>query len=363
MTITLNQPLKPNLAKLTKYLEQVNDSGWYTNFGPLHQELSARLESYLGVKNLLLVSNGTLALQVAYKVLNTQSALTTPFSFVATTSSLIWQGVETVFCDIDAKSYNLCPSEVNKALRVDKSIDTVVATHVYGNPCNVKAFSALAEEHNVNVIYDAAHAFGVKIGDKSVLSFGDASTLSFHATKVFHTVEGGAIIFKRAEDFKKAKELINFGMDSSGAISDVGINAKLNEYQCAVGLTLLDNIDMVLEHRSKLFKAYKVGLSGILELPKWHDETNYNGAYFPIYLESKERYDCVTTALKYNEIEFRPYFKPSLDLVFSDVRNNGVGISQKISNHILCLPLHYNMTIDDINTVVNCINLALKDYK
>ena len=192
--IALNKPLQPDLARLTGYLSQVNDRGWYTNFGPLHEKLTQRLESYLGVKNLLLVSNGTLAIQVACKALGVNSAITTPFSFVATTSSLLWQGIETAFSDIDAKSYNLCPKALDKALTEDNHYDGIVATHVYGNPCDVNAIEGVANKHNKKVIYDAAHAFGVKVTGESVLNFGDASTLSFHATKVFHTVEGLSLI-------------------------------------------------------------------------------------------------------------------------------------------------------------------------
>ncbi len=243
MDICLNKPLEPDLACLTRHLEKVNSSGWYSNFGPLHQKLTTQLEEYLGVENLLLVSNGTLALQVAYKVLNVTNALTTPFSFVATTSSLLWQGIETSFCDIDKKSYNLCPKETSNSLSKNSAINGIIATHVFGNPCDVDAFTEIAENNNVKVIYDAAHAFGTKVGGKSLLSFGDASILSFHATKVFHTVEGGAIVFKHKADFERAKRLINFGLDNKGKFSEAGINAKLNEYQCAVGLTILDQID------------------------------------------------------------------------------------------------------------------------
>jgi dTDP-4-amino-4,6-dideoxygalactose transaminase len=360
VTIVLNQPLKPNLPKLTKYLERVNDSGWYTNFGPLHQELTARLESYLGVKNLLLVSNGTLALQVAYKALNTQSALTTPFSFVATASSLIWQGIETSFCDIDMSSYNLCPIEVKKALHTNKNIDTIVATHVYGNPCNVKVFDALAEEHNVKVIYDAAHAFAVKIGDKSILSFGDASTLSFHSTKVFHTVEGGAIVFKHKADFERAKRLINFGIDVNGNITEAGINAKLNEYQCAVGLTILDQIDDVLEHRSALFTAYRYGLKDVVEMPNWYPDTSFNGAYMPINLCNDELVSKTVDFLNDNNVQSRRYFKPSLDKVFGKQQNYGSKVSERITQGILCLPLHSYMTLDNVIEINKLIKKVIK---
>ncbi|WAJ69381.1 DegT/DnrJ/EryC1/StrS family aminotransferase [Catenovulum adriaticum] len=360
MNIALNSPVAPDLKKLTSYLEQVNDSGWYTNFGPLHQELTSRLEEYLGVRNLLLVSNGTLALQVAYKVLGISNAITTPFSFVATTSSLLWQNIQTQFCDIDSQTYNLSPDTTEIALQNDPSLNGIVATHVYGNPCDVSAFGDLSKKYNTKVLYDAAHAFGIKVGEQSVLNFGDASTLSFHATKVFHTVEGGAIIFKHKADFEKAKQLINFGLDN-GEITDVGINAKLNEYQCAVGLTLLDNVDNILKHRAELFRAYLNGLSNtLIETPKWHPNANYNGAYFPVNLMNMDNFIKVSKILNDNGIQFRPYFKPSLDSAFAHVQNNGTVISQQKTKFIICLPLHFYMSKQDADLVVSLIKKVIK---
>lgn len=356
MTIKLNQPLKPDLEKLTKYLTQVNDSGWYTNFGPLHQQLTHRLEKYLGVENLLLISNGTLALQVAYKALGVTKALTTPFSFVATASSLIWQGIETSFSDIDKNSYNLCPKKTDETLSLNPYINAVVATHVYGNPCDVKAFDKIAEQHNIKVIYDAAHAFGVNIGDKSILSYGDASTLSFHATKVFHTVEGGAIVFKHKADYERAKRLINFGINASnGEIIEAGINAKLNEYQCAVGLTLLDDMVEVLAHRAQLFNTYREGLKNTVEMPTWQQQANFNGAYMPIKLANKVQLLQVQKALKENNIQSRQYFSPSLDDVFNEQEVFSSINSQELSQIILCLPLHFYMDAGNVSEVVDLL--------
>jgi dTDP-4-amino-4,6-dideoxygalactose transaminase len=359
MAIILNKPLAPDLSKLTKYLQQVNENGWYTNFGPLHQQLTCRLEKYLGVKNLLLVSNGTLALQVVYKTLNVTNALTTPFSFVATASSLIWQGIETSFSDIDKTSYNLCPKKAAEAITSNPEIDAIVATHVYGNPCDVKAFSELSEQSNVKIIYDAAHVFGVKIGNESVLNFGDASTLSFHATKVFHTIEGGAIVFKNKSDFERAKRLINFGIDASGNINEVGINGKLNEYQCAVGLTILDDIGSIIEHRAKLFSAYRNGLKDVVVIPAWHQQSNFNGAYMPICLENDAQRELVELTLKESDIQCRQYFSPSLDSVFNHNSSVECANSQDLVKKVLCLPLHFYMTAEDVELVVKLIKKAL----
>lgn len=360
--IELNKPLTPNLDKLMHYLTEVNECGWYTNFGPLHKLLTERLEKYLGVENLLLVSNGTLAIQVACKALNINSAITTPFSFVATTSSLLWQGIETAFSDIDAKSFNLCPQTLEYALAQDDHYDGIVATHVYGNPCDVKGLEIVATKHNKKIIYDAAHAFGVNIGAQSVLNFGDASTLSFHATKVFHTVEGGAIVFKHKADYEKAKELINFGIQTDGKLGEPGINAKLNEYQCAVGLTILDQIEEVIQHRALLFNSYRTELKDLTEikLPVWHSGANYNGAYMPIYIENNDLQKTVMDALTCANIQSRRYFTPSLDVAYSEQKNFGCSISHSIAGGVVCLPLHNFMTADDVLKVVTIIKNTLK---
>lgn len=357
MTIKLNNPLAPDLTKLSKYLSQVNESGWYTNFGPLHQQLTQRLEEFLGVENLLLVSNGTFALQVAAKALQVERVLTTPFSFVATSSALLWQKMDVSFCDIDANSYNLSSEAAKKAL-LQENFDGIVATHVYGNPCDVKAFEALSQQHNVKVIYDAAHAFGVDVEGTSVLNFGDASTLSFHATKIFHTVEGGAIIFKHRDDFERAKELINFGIQGNGSLGQPGINAKLNEYQCAVGLTLLDEIDVIIAHRAKLLLKYRHELAGIVEMPKWHQQASFNGAYMPIYVEVHDQ-DKLQHALDNNGIQYRRYFSPTLDLAYPEQRSFGCATSQLKARGVFCLPLHGYMTEVEVSKVVSVVKDAL----
>ena len=358
--IALNSPVKPNLKKLTKLLGQVNDNCWYTNFGPLHKELTARLEDYLGVQNLLLTNNGTSALQVAGRAIGSQSIIATPFSFAATVSAFKWQKDEVAFADIDPQSLNLCPQAVKSAYRKGSKADTLVATHVYGNPCDVSAMNELSKQHNFQIIYDAAHAFGVKVNNQSVLNYGDASTLSFHATKVFHTVEGGAIVFKDRANFEKAEEIINFGIRPGQGVVNVGINAKMNEYQAAVGLVNLENIDNILEHRAELFHADREGLKDIVKLPSWHPESNFNGAYMPIILEDKAQLDRVTQALDANNIQNRHYFAPSLDKIFVDSHNYGTSSSLKASENILCLPMHAHLTLHEVNKVTQTIKGLLE---
>lgn len=357
--IALNSPVKPNLKKLNKLLEQVNNNGWFTNFGPMHKDLTARLEDYLGVQNLLLTNNGTSALQVAGRAIGSNSLIATPFSFVATVSAFKWQKDELAFADIDSNSLNICPQAVKMAYRKGCKADTLVATHVYGNPCDVVAMDKVSEQNNFQIIYDAAHAFGVKIKGQSVLNYGDASVLSFHATKVFHTIEGGAIVFKDRANYEKAEEIINFGIRPGQGVVNVGINAKMNEYQAAVGLVNLEEIDNILEHRAELFHAYRHALKNSVKLPTWHSESSANGAYMPILLENKEQLDRVTQVLDANNIQSRHYFSPSLDKIFVDNHNYGTPNSLKASECILCLPLHVHLNIEDVNIVIKNVKKGL----
>ena len=205
------------------------------------------------------------------------------------------------------------------------------------------------------MIYDAAHAFGIKINNESVLNYGDASTLSFHATKVFHTIEGGAIVFKEKVNFDKAKDIINFGIQPGQGVVDVGLNAKLNEYQAAVGLVNLEEMDNVLEHRSNLFHEYYNGLKDIVEIPKWHPEATTNGAYMPIKLESEAHLNKVIKILSGNNIQSRHYFSPSLDKIFVDNFNYGTPNSHHVSEGILCLPMHAHLSLKDVDKVSRLI--------
>lgn len=358
MTILLNNPLAPCNEKLLSYLTKVNESGWYTNFGPLHQELTSKLEEFLGVENLLLVANGTLALHVAYRALNVKNAICTPFSYVATASSLVWEKIPFSFSDIDPLSLNLNPYLAEDRLKKNEFIDTIVATHVYGNPCNVLAFDSLQKKYNTKIIYDAAHAFNVKLKKKSLLNFGDASTLSFHATKVFHTVEGGAIIFKHKDAFNYAKNIINFGTDSDGSLGQNGINAKLSEYHCAVGLTLLDMIDEVLEYRSELWYMYKKNLEGFFEIPTWDKDASINGSYFPIILPDEKIKNAVKLSLQKKGIPTREYFSPSLNVLYK--KEEICPVSESISSRVLCLPLHFYISKENIHFISEELKRVVK---
>ena len=353
MKIAVNKPLTPNLEQVYKYLKTVHDNGAYTNFGPLYHELTDKLEDYLGVKNLLLVNNGTSALQVAYKTINMKRAICTPYSYVATASALAWENIEMEFSDIDPKSYCLDPRLVEERLLRSNEVDAIVATHVYGNPCDLDLFDRIKKRYGVNIVYDAAHAFGVHSKTKSVLNFGDAATLSFHATKIFHTVEGGAVTFHDKEHYEKAKRLISFNLDDGGEPLGAGINAKLSEYHCAVGLALMDNIDNILEYRVSLYEYYRNELKDHFQLQEWNSNFTYNGAYFPIVCINAAEKKKIILKLVDSGIQTREYFKPSLNPYFS--KNDKCPLSEGISQLVVCLPLHYYLTFHDVKLICDLI--------
>ena len=317
------------------------------------EELKARLEDYLGVQNLLLVANGTLALQIAYKTLGVSGkAITTPFTFVATSSSLKWEGIEPVYADIDGETLNLCPEKAKGVL--DPDVTALVPVHVYGNPCDVDAFDQIAEDHDLKVIYDAAHAFGVRLNGKSILRWGDAATLSFHATKVFHTVEGGAIVFKKREDYERACRLINFGYEE-GEIVDDGINAKMSEFHAAMGLSMLDEIDTVLKKRGEVHNRYYEALEGLFEMPLWKADATRNYAYFPVLFPSENA--LLQTQQRLNEAGIFPrrYFYPSLDALGYGQPEGKNPISRDRARRVLCLPIYPALPLDDQEKIISII--------
>jgi dTDP-4-amino-4,6-dideoxygalactose transaminase len=336
--IPVTRPHLPEMSRYLKYIERCYENNQLTNNGPLVQELKARLEEYLGVQNLLLVANGTLALQIAYKVLGVSGkAITTPFTFVATSSSLRWEGIEPVYADIDAQSLDLSPEKVLEV--IDPDVTALVPVHVYGNPCDVEAFDRIAKEHGLKVIYDAAHAFGVRLNGKSILQWGDAATLSFHATKVFHTVEGGAIVFKRKEDYERACQLINFGYEE-GEVVDEGINAKMSEFHAAMGLCMLDEIDTVLQQREGVYFRYYEALKDHFEMPAWREGATRNYAYFPVLFPSEDA--LLKTQERLNEAGIFPrrYFYPSLDTLGYGQPDGESPISRDRARRVLCLPIY-----------------------
>lgn len=345
--IAVTRPYLPDIDKVKAYLDGIYERQWLTNQGPLHQALTTRLEDYLGVSNLVLVANGTLALQIAFRVLGIgpsvdrkSQAITTPFTFIATASALKWEGVHLRFVDIDPESWCLDPYRIEEAMT--EHTQAIVPVHVFGNPCDVNAIEKIATRNDLKVIYDGAHAFGVKGANKSLLSNGDATTLSFHATKVFHCVEGGAIIFRNPDHAERARRIINFGIDGQGEIREVGINAKMNEFQCAMGLAVLDEMEENMASRALAWNTYHDLLKGVVGLQGRSREYTNNYSYFPILLKDEVQLSRTLAALGCEDIGARRYFYPSLNRVscLGTDEDSDLSVAESVASRVLCLPLY-----------------------
>jgi len=350
--IPVTKAYLPNKKKYQCYVDRIFQSGWLTNNGSLLEELERRLADYLGVKNIILVANGSFALQLAYKALALEGeVITTPFSFAATTSTLAWEGLKPVFADINPKTFNIDPAQIEA--HINPNTSAIVPVHVFGNPCDVEAIQAIADKHKLKVIYDAAHAFGSEYKDQSVLNFGDISTLSFHSTKLFHTIEGGAVITNDDELAKKVRLMINFGISSPTCIESVGTNAKMNEFEAAMGLCVLDEIDTIRQRREYIWQVYTNELSNIVEMQQWNEHGKNNCAYAPILFESEEQLLRIEAKLKENDILPRRYFYPSLDTLAYLNSKQVCKHSRDIASRILCLPIYPTLKLDDVQKIIN----------
>jgi len=356
--IPVTKPYLPARDKLNSYIDGIYKRQWLTNNGQLVQELTQRLEEYLGVTNLLLLANGTLALQIAYRAMGIsdlvsrarQEAITTPFTFIATASSLKWEGVQPVFSDIDSSTWCLDPSNIEAS--ITPNTRAIVPVHVFGNACNVEAIDVIAKKHNLKVVYDASHAFGVKYKSESLLKHGDAATLSFHATKLFHTVEGGAIIFKNKEDFERAKKMISFGISGPDIVSELGINAKMNEFQAAMGLCVLDEIEQIEGDRQRITETYDRLLHGKVQMQSIQNGASWNYAYYPVALKSENQLVKLMTSLRGCDVYARRYFYPSLDNVdFLNTDSTTCPESQKLSKRIVCLPIYSGLKMEEVEMI------------
>ncbi|HEX8591898.1 MAG TPA: DegT/DnrJ/EryC1/StrS family aminotransferase [Pseudomonas sp.] len=343
-----------DIGKFKTYVEGIYARGWLTNHGPLVTELEERLKDYLGVKHIILTNNGTLALQVAYRALNLSgSAVTTPFSFVATSSSLQWEGIRPVFADIDANTWNISPEHIEARIAPDTT--AIVGTHVFGNPCAVERIEEIARKRHLKVVYDGAHAFAVRHAGQSVLNWGDVSTLSFHATKLFHTVEGGAIITNDDEIAKRAFLLCNFGIADVDKIDGIGINAKLNEFSAAMGLCVLDDIENILEERAEIAYRYTSRLENYLDLQQPESNSELNHSYYPVGLRDEQQLLRVRAALNNRDINPRRYFYPSLDTLEYLQPQIAQTESRGLSERVLCLPIYPGLQRADQDKVINTI--------
>jgi dTDP-4-amino-4,6-dideoxygalactose transaminase len=358
--INVTQSFLPPREVYDKYIDSIWERNWLTNHGPLVLELESKLKKHLDVKHLAYVANGTLALQIAIKALDLQGEIiTTPFSYIATTSSIVWEGCVPIFADIDSETFNIDPSLIESL--ITKKTTAILATHVFGNPCSIDTISKIAKKHKLKVIYDAAHAFGVKYKGKSIFEQGDISTTSFHSTKLFHTVEGGAIFTRDEELDTKARLMLNFGHQGPEEFKGVGINAKNSEFHAAMGLSNITYVSDIIGKRKIAFNRYMDVLQYMdVRFQKIKPETEFNYSYFPILFRSKKECDQILNNLRKNNIYARRYFYPSLNKIPYLQNDSITPCSEDIASRIICLPLSYCTTEEDIWAITQVIRQTLK---
>jgi len=362
--IYVTSPSLPPLSEYVELLEKIWQSKQLTNYGPFHEELEKELAQKLGVEHIVLFSNGTLALIVALQALRiTGEVITTPYSFVATTHALHWNGIKPVFCDIDPTSLNLDPARIEAA--ITPRTTAILPVHVYGNPCEVEAIQRIADTYGLKVIYDAAHAFGVEREGQSILNFGDLSVLSFHATKTYNTIEGGAIVCHDPKMKLRLRRLQNFGFADETTVVAPGINAKMNEFQAAMGIAQLRHVDGEIQKRSRVALRYRELLRGIDELTVFRMPENVrdNHSYFPILIDAKlfgRTRDQVYERLKANGIFSRRYFYPLISN-FSTYREldsakpENLPVASRIAEQVLCLPLFAELEEETLLRIVGLL--------
>lgn len=353
--INVTKSFLPPLAEYITHLEGIWKSGLLTNRGQLILELESKLKKYLGIDDLLLTTNGTLPMQIALKILGSGSeVITTPFSYVATTSSIVWEGLMPVFVDIEKDYLTIDAGLVEEA--ITDNTRAILATHVFGNPCDVEALEEIGRKHNIPVIYDGAHAFGVNYKGKSIFNYGDVSTCSFHATKLFHTAEGGALITKDTSIAQKVFYSHNFGHNGPLAFHGVGINAKMSELQAALGLALLPYIDNVISSRKQIVDYYNQKLDfDKIRRPEIRPDTNWNYSYYPVIFNSEAELLKVTEALNQENIIPRRYFYPSLNTL-PYVAGCSMPISESTASRVLCLPLYVGLENQDLDKICEIVN-------
>ncbi len=345
--INVTKTYLPPLEEYLPYLQRIWETANITNRGEFVQKLERQLQSYLGVNHLLCVANGTLALQIAIRALDLHGEIiTTPFSYVATTNAILWEHCQPVFVDIEPQTYCINPEKIESAITANTS--AILAVHVYGYPCQVEKIEQIAKQYHLKVIYDAAHAFGVKYNGTSILNYGDISILSFHATKLFHTVEGGAVITNNAELAQKLDLYHRFGHTYDDYYS-IGINAKLSEVHAAMGLCVLPQVDAIIGRRRELIACYDSCLADMpLQRPVLQKNVAYNGAYYPVIFSSEETMLMIKEQLMQHHVNTRRYFYPSLNTLPHLPASAPCPISEDLARRVLCLPLSFELTETEI---------------
>jgi dTDP-4-amino-4,6-dideoxygalactose transaminase len=360
--INVTKAFLPPREEFDKYLDGIWERVHLTNHGPLVLELEEKLKTYLGVKHFYFLNNGTIAIQLAIKALELKGEIiTTPFSYVATTSSVVWENACPVFVDINPNELTIDASKIEAAITSNTS--GILATHVYGIPCHVETIERIAAKHKLKVIYDAAHAFGVKYKDKPLLNYGDISTISFHATKLFHTVEGGGVATNNDELAHRLSFMRNFGHKGQEEYWGVGINGKNSEFHAAMGLSNFPYIDSILNSRKNLSLLYERSLAELgvkLSRPSIPEHTEYNFSYYPVIFESEKQLLQVRDSLNTSYIYPRRYFFPSLDKLPYLERSNVFPVADKVAARILCLPLFFDLKEESVKQICTIIATILK---
>lgn len=362
--ITVTSPLLPDMEEMNRMMKEIWASKWITNNGKFHKQLEKELCEYLKVPYISLFTNGTLPLITALQAMRISGeVITTPFSFVATTHSLWWNGIKPVFIDIDPLTCNLNPEKIEEA--ITPKTTAIMPVHCYGKPCDTNKIQSIADKYGLKVIYDAAHAFGVEVNGKSILNAGDMSTLSFHATKVYNTIEGGALIMHDEKMKQRIDYLKNFGFAGEIAVVAPGINGKMDEFRAAYGLLNLKIVDEAIAKRHNVAKAYREGLKNVEGISYFEDMpgVKHNYSYFPIFV-NEEKYgisrDALYQKLKDNNILGRRYFYPLIS-DFSTYRGlesatkENLPIAHRMAEQVICLPMHHELDINDIDRIVGTI--------
>lgn len=346
--IPVTLPFLPPREEYEVQLQKIWESNWLTNMGPLSCSLEEVLKKYLQVPHLFFVTNGTIALQMAIKALDLKGEIiTTPFSFVATASSIVWEGCTPVFVDIDKNTLNIDATKIEAAITPNTS--AILATHVYGNPCDIDAIAALAQKHRLKVIYDGAHAFGVLYKGKSVFEYGDIATCSLHATKLFHTTEGGLIVCKEDNLAVALRYIRNFGISGFDSFATLGINGKNSELHAAMGLANFNHLEAIHEKRKLLTQTYKEQLEGCpVSYPYWNEQATQNYAYFPVLFSSEEALLAVRENLLAKDIQTRRYFYPSLAKALPYVEPQELSVTEDVARRVLCLPFYYDLSVASV---------------
>jgi len=356
--IPVTKSFLPNRNAYNLLLDEIWESGWFTNHGKMERRLNDELKSFLGVSNIMLTNNGTIPLQLALHVLgNEGEIITSPFSYIATSSSILWEKFKPVFVDIDADYLSINELKIEAA--ITSKTTAILVTHIFGNPSNVEVIQSIADKYNLSVIYDGAHCFNVIYKGKSIFEYGDVTTTSFHATKLFHTAEGGALFTKNTTLLEQFKLAGNFGHTDYYEISALGINAKLSELQAALGLAMLPEVKSIIEKRKQLVDLYKSKLNwDFFRTIRIRDNTEWNYSYFPIIFQSETQLNKTLNLLNSHDIFPRRYFYPSLNTIpiFPYVE---MPVSEEIAKTIICLPLYDQLSTDSVNHITNLINSSL----